>query len=163
MDYRCLYGHRTPSSFGFAIEQGVCPSCGAPIVSVVGYQIARKLAATVPLDPVLAFATLRVLENEYDITPKAVTEDEAEVSMAEIEIDEAEVENTAVEVEETAAVETNGATAAVAVASVAVDDTATDLPSEEAPPPPVFAEAEVEESLSDVEKDFFASGEVTTP
>jgi hypothetical protein len=120
---------------------------------VVGYQIARKLAAAVPLDPVLAFATLRVLENDYDITPKAVTEDEAEVSMAEIEIDEAEVENTDVEAEETAAVETNGAPA--------IDDVAADLPSEEAPPPPVFAEEEeVEESLSDVEKDFFASGEV---
>lgn len=148
MDYRCLYGHRTPSTFNFAIEQGICPMCGAPIVSVVSYQIARKLAAAVPLDPVTAFNTLRILEKDYELVAREPAEEQAEVSMAEIEIDEAEVESTDVEPEPDA---------------VAVVEAAADLPDEgEAPPPVAVSENGVEDSLSDVEKDFFSTSEEAT-
>jgi len=153
MDYRCLYGHRTPASYSFAIEQGICPMCGAPIVSVVGYQIARKLASTVPLDPVVAFNTMRELEKDYELVAKVPDEDEAEVSMAEIEIDEAEVETTNVEPEPEPE---------PAVVEAAPEENGAELPSEEQPPPPV-TDAPVEDSLSDVEKDFFASGEEASP
>ena len=151
MDHRCLYGHRTPSSFGFAIEQGSCPVCGAPMVSVMGYQIARKLAAEVPMDPVQAFNTVRYLESNYELTPKA--EDEAEVSVAEIEIDEseAEVTQTGADQSEAEVVEVVEAKPPI----VEAPPMATELPSETDAPAPVQVDAAVEDSLSDVERDFF--------
>lgn len=174
IDHRCLYGHRTPGSFAFAIDSGSCPVCGAPLVSVVGYQIARKLASTVPLDPVDAFNTVRTLEKEYDLVPRVHAEDEAEVSMAEIEIDDSEVESTNTEVVPVAAKASKESTkvAATATATAVPVDTvspeivvvepapAVDVPLEAVVPPPVAGEAGVEDSLSDIEKDFFATGDV---
>jgi hypothetical protein len=169
MDHRCLYGHRTPASFAFAIDSGSCPVCGAPLVSVVGYQIARKLASTVPLDPVDAFNTVRTLELEYELVPRTQTDDEVEVSMAEIEIDDSEVESTNTEVVPVEKKKKKKSEKAVAAPTavpveapaqvVEVVEPAVDLPLETVAPPPVASEAGVEDSLSDIEKDFFATGD----
>ena len=71
MDHRCLYGHRVPAAFTFAIQSRSCPTCGAPTVTVNGYQVARKLAAEAGLDAVAAFNALRVIESEWALTPLA--------------------------------------------------------------------------------------------
>jgi len=69
MDRRCLYGHRVAASFRFAIERDACPVCGAELISLEGYRLARKLAEAVPLDAVAAFRTARVVERSYGLTP----------------------------------------------------------------------------------------------
>lgn len=71
MDHRCLYGHRVPASFTFAIQSRSCPTCGAPTVSLVGYQAARKLAVEGGIDAVAAFHAVRLLETEWTLTPNA--------------------------------------------------------------------------------------------
>ena len=40
-----------------------------------GYQLARTLAAGVPLEAVQAFATVRFLEQNFNLTPKDADED----------------------------------------------------------------------------------------
>ncbi|MCP4806988.1 MAG: hypothetical protein GY913_18025 [Proteobacteria bacterium] len=158
MDHRCLYGHRTPASFGFAIESGSCPVCGAPLVSVVGYQTARDLAADVPMDPVLAFNTVQYLEQHYDMSPKGDVEEEpAEVSVAEIEIDESEAEVTQTGPDQSEAEVVEFVETKPPIALVEAPAPAVELPSETAAPQPIaLADKPVEDSLSDVERDFFA-------
>jgi hypothetical protein len=94
MDYRCLYGHRVPADFSFAIDNDACPRCGAQLVSLSGYQLARTLATGVPLEAVQAFATVRFLESNFTLTPKGdeaeEPSDEEEESVGEIEIDESD-------------------------------------------------------------------------
>ena len=91
MDHRCLYGHRIPVHFTFAVQARQCPTCGAPTVTVLGYQLARTLAEEVPLDPVKAFSAVRLIESRYALAdlPAEVSEDEA-VS-EEIELSEEEL------------------------------------------------------------------------
>ncbi len=69
MDHRCLYGHRVPSAFTFAIQSRNCPTCGAPTVTLTGYQAARKLTSEAGLDAVAAFTVVRVIEGEWVLTP----------------------------------------------------------------------------------------------
>jgi len=69
MDHRCLYGHRVPTAFTFAIQNRSCPTCGAPTVTVNGYQAARKLATEAGLDAVAAFHALRVIEADWVLAP----------------------------------------------------------------------------------------------
>lgn len=69
MDHRCLYGHRVASTFRYAIDNDACPICGAELISVDGYKLARTLAEGVPLDGVAAFRTARVLLRRYVLTP----------------------------------------------------------------------------------------------
>ena len=64
MDHRCLYGHRVPETFVYAIQSRSCPTCGAPTVTVNGYQAARKLAAEGGIEAVAAFNAMRLLETE---------------------------------------------------------------------------------------------------
>lgn len=93
MDYRCLYGHRVPADFSFAIDNDACPRCGAQLVSLSGYQLARTLATGVPLEAVQAFATVRFLESNFTLTPKGDEAEEPsdeEESVGEIEIDESD-------------------------------------------------------------------------
>ncbi len=71
MDHRCLYGHRVPAAFTFAIQSRSCPTCGAPTVTVNGYQAARKLATEAGLDGVAAFHALRVIEADWVLSPAA--------------------------------------------------------------------------------------------
>ncbi|MES2640585.1 MAG: hypothetical protein V4850_13915 [Myxococcota bacterium] len=73
MDHRCLYGHRVPAAFTYAIQSRSCPTCGAPTVTITGYQAARKLTTEVGLEAVAAFSAIRVLESEWVLTP-VVTE-----------------------------------------------------------------------------------------
>lgn len=70
-DHRCLYGHRVPADFSFAIENDACPKCGAPLISISGYELARGLATSVPLEAVQAFATVRFLEKNYVLSPRS--------------------------------------------------------------------------------------------
>lgn len=70
MDHRCLYGHRIPEQFSFAINQRVCPTCGAPCVTLDGYRLARRLTQEVPLEALAAFTVVRLLETHYSITAK---------------------------------------------------------------------------------------------
>src|SRR5687768_359447 len=72
MDHRCLYGHRVPVAFTYAIQSRSCPTCGAPTVTVTGYQAARKLTTEVGLEAVAAFSAIRVLESEWVLTPITV-------------------------------------------------------------------------------------------
>lgn len=169
MDYRCLYGHRVPADFSFAIENDTCPRCGAQLVSVDGYQLARTLAAGVPLDAVQAFATVRFLEQNFNLTPKDADEDAApaEESVGEIEFDEADEANeeAAPEVTEPSS-DANGAVlqAEPEETEEVPEDVSVPVPSGQAPQPPqglvppiVLSEipAKDDESMDDVEKAFF--------
>lgn len=69
MDHRCLYGHRVPASFTFAIQSRSCPTCGAATVTLVGYQAARRLATEAGMEAVAAFHAVRVLEGEFTLVP----------------------------------------------------------------------------------------------
>lgn len=71
MDHRCLYGHRVPVTFAYAIQSRSCPTCGAPTVTLNGYQAARKLAAEGGIEAVAAFNALRLLETEWVLSPVA--------------------------------------------------------------------------------------------
>jgi len=70
MDHRCLYGHRVPKDFAWVIQQRVCPVCGAPSVSVSGYQLARRLANELSIEAMSAFNTVRMLEEDYVLFPR---------------------------------------------------------------------------------------------
>ncbi|MCB9791731.1 MAG: hypothetical protein H6741_03300 [Alphaproteobacteria bacterium] len=89
MDHRCLYGHRVPESFTFAIERRICPTCGAGTVTLEGYQLARRLAAEVPLQAVDAFNTVLFLQRNFDMSAKGSAE-EAEAVGAVLDVDSAE-------------------------------------------------------------------------
>lgn len=80
MDHRCLYGHRVPAEFTFAIRSRSCPVCGAATVTVAGYQAARKLTSAVGLEPVTAFNVIGVLEQDWALV--AATPPEAPVRPA---------------------------------------------------------------------------------
>ncbi len=81
MDHRCLYGHRIPEQFGFAIQQRLCPTCGAPCVTLDGYRLARRLTQEVPLEALAAFNVVRILESAYTLTAKpSETADDGSVS-----------------------------------------------------------------------------------
>ena len=67
MDHRCLYGHRIPETFTFAIQQRSCPTCGAPSVTVEGYQLARHLTEHVRLEAMAAFNSVRFIEERYNL------------------------------------------------------------------------------------------------
>lgn len=67
MDHRCLYGHRVSASFTFAIQNRTCPVCGAPTVTLNGYQVARRLASEGGLESVQAFGAVRLIESEWVI------------------------------------------------------------------------------------------------
>ncbi|MDP2313255.1 MAG: hypothetical protein Q8P41_10145 [Pseudomonadota bacterium] len=69
MDHRCLFGHRVPATFTFAIQSRSCPTCGAPTVTITGYQAARKLTTDAGLEAVAAFNAVRVLESEWVLMP----------------------------------------------------------------------------------------------
>lgn len=69
MDHRCLYGHRVPATFAFAIQNRLCPMCGAATVTVTGYQVARKLTTDANLDAVQAFNVIKVIESEWVLQP----------------------------------------------------------------------------------------------
>lgn len=71
MDHRCLYGHRIPEQFSFAIQQRLCPTCGAPCVTLDGYRLARRLTQEVPLEALAAFNVVRILEGSFVLTAKA--------------------------------------------------------------------------------------------
>lgn len=70
MDHRCLYGHRIPEHFTFAIQQRTCPTCGAPCVTLDGYRLARRLTQEVPLEALAAFNVVRILEGHYVLTAR---------------------------------------------------------------------------------------------
>jgi hypothetical protein len=70
MDHRCLYGHRVPAAFTFAIQNRACPTCGSPTVTLTGYQAARTLAADAGLDAMAAFQAIRVLEGQWTLSPR---------------------------------------------------------------------------------------------
>lgn len=70
MDRRCLYGHRVNASFHYAIERDQCPVCGAELISLDGYRIARQLAQSVPMDGGMAFRTVKVIELSYVLQPR---------------------------------------------------------------------------------------------
>ena len=72
MDYRCLYGHRIPEHFTFSIQQRLCPTCGAPCVTLDGYRLARRLCQEVPLEAIAAFNVVRLIETHYTLTARAV-------------------------------------------------------------------------------------------
>lgn len=65
MDRRCLYGHRVNATFHYAIERDQCPICGAELISLDGYRLARQLAQSVPLDGSAAFRTVKLIEAHY--------------------------------------------------------------------------------------------------
>lgn len=167
MDYRCLYGHRVSAEFSFAIENDTCPRCGAQLVSVDGYQLARSLAAGVPLEAVQAFATVRFLEKNFDLTPKGVEEAVAAVeeSVGEIEFDEADEasEEVAPEVTEQGPTQGAGLQAEPDETEEVLDDAAAPVEASESQvpqglvPPIVLSEipAKDDESMDDVEKAFF--------
>lgn len=69
MDHRCLYGHRISEQFNFAIQQRMCPICGAPSVTLDGYRLARELAQEVPMDALAAFNAACYLESRYTLVP----------------------------------------------------------------------------------------------
>lgn len=127
MDHRCLYGHRVSESFAFAIEQRQCPVCGAPTVSVLGYQLARRLAAEVKLEALQAFNAIRLIEDDYVLAPKP--EDDAQPSQAVTdesqELTEIEVPEDEFEISQDAPGDTPAAPAAVGH-----DDTSTSKPTE---------------------------------
>ena len=62
MDHRCLYGHRVPATFAYAIQNRLCPMCGASTVTVTGYQVARKLTQEAGMDAHAAFQAVKVIE-----------------------------------------------------------------------------------------------------
>jgi len=82
MDHRCLYGHRVPSTYAFAIQNRLCPMCGAGTVTVTGYQVARKLATDASLDAVSAFNVVKVIESEWNLVPLNQTEEQPEIPAA---------------------------------------------------------------------------------
>lgn len=85
MDHRCLYGHRVPEQFTFAITQRTCPTCGAPCVTLEGYRLARRLTQEVPLEALAAFSVVRLLEMHYTITARtAETTDDANSQQIEV-------------------------------------------------------------------------------
>lgn len=65
MDHRCLYGHRVPDSYKYSVQQRLCPTCGAPTITVDGYRLARRLSQEVPLDAITAFNTMYLIEEEH--------------------------------------------------------------------------------------------------
>ena len=71
MDHRCLYGHRVPDTFKYSLNQRLCPTCGAPTVTVEGYRLARRLAQEVPLDAITSFNAIYLIEEEHVITAQA--------------------------------------------------------------------------------------------
>lgn len=81
MDHRCLYGHRVPITFTFAIQNRVCPTCGANTVTLNGYQAARRLTQEAQIDAVIAFNAVRILESEWVLTPIAGAAEEDEVAV----------------------------------------------------------------------------------
>lgn len=86
MDHRCLYGHRIPEQFSFAINQRVCPTCGAPCVTLDGYRLARRLTQEVPLEALAAFTVVRLLETHYTIAAKPVDGVEDPAASQQIEV-----------------------------------------------------------------------------
>lgn len=77
MDHRCLYGHRIPENFTFAISQRLCPTCGAPCVTLEGYRLARRMTQEIPLEALAAFNVVRMLELHYTVTPRVETSDDS--------------------------------------------------------------------------------------
>ena len=75
MDHRCLYGHRVPSECNWAIQNRVCPICGASTVSLAGYQIARGLAQDISLDARAAFDVIHHLESRYELKAREATDE----------------------------------------------------------------------------------------
>lgn len=71
MDHRCLYGHRVPSTFAYAIQQRLCPMCGASTVTITGYQVARKLTQEAGLNAHAAFQAVKIIEAEWNFQPLA--------------------------------------------------------------------------------------------
>lgn len=90
MDHRCLYGHRIPETFTFAIQQRSCPTCGAPSVTVEGYQLARQLTEHVRLEAMAAFNSVRFIEERYNLSAARV-EAAGAASAAPISADDVEV------------------------------------------------------------------------
>jgi hypothetical protein len=68
-DYRCLYGHRVPARFTFAIQNNQCPQCGAQLASLTAYTLARRLVLELQLDPRQAFAAVRLIEGQFRLVP----------------------------------------------------------------------------------------------
>lgn len=95
MDHRCLYGHRVPATFAFAIQNRLCPMCGAATVTVTGYQVARKLTTDANLDAVQAFNVIKVIESEWVLQaagteaprPAASAPDQEETGPATVKIE----------------------------------------------------------------------------
>ncbi|MCK6505917.1 hypothetical protein L6R53_21445 [Myxococcota bacterium] len=77
MDRRCLYGHRVNATFHHAIERDQCPICGAELITLDGYRLARQLAQTVPLDGGAAFRAVKLIETNYVLKPRPATTTEA--------------------------------------------------------------------------------------
>lgn len=98
MDYRCLYGHRVPDSYKFAIQQRTCPTCGSPTITVSGYRLARRLANEIPLDAITAFNTIYLIEEEHVITKTEasdVEDEEVEAERGEVTLKEEDPKNAA--------------------------------------------------------------------
>ena len=87
LDHRCLYGHRIPEQFTFAINQRTCPTCGAPCVTLDGYRLARRLTQEVPLEALAAFTVVRLLETNYTITAKPAEGADDSSTSQQIEVD----------------------------------------------------------------------------
>lgn len=68
MDHRCLQGHRVPAAFTFAIQNRMCPMCGNPTITEVGFDAAGLLAAKAAMDLPGAFSVIRVLESAFSLT-----------------------------------------------------------------------------------------------
>lgn len=91
MDHRCLYGHRVSSELAYAVSNRQCPVCGAPTVSVVGYQMARRLAAETQMDAMVAFQALQLIEADFVLTPHAPATDAGTAAPPEPDITEFEL------------------------------------------------------------------------
>jgi len=44
--------------------------CGAPTVTVLGYQLARRLTEELKMEAILAFDSIRLVEADFDVTPR---------------------------------------------------------------------------------------------
>lgn len=80
MDHRCLYGHRVPGAFSFAVQNRTCPTCGAGTLTLNGYEAARALAGDGGLDAMAAFAAVRLLEANWRLVPVDASDDTAPVA-----------------------------------------------------------------------------------
>lgn len=85
-DHRCLYGHRVPVRYTYAIAQRQCPMCGGPTLTLPAYEAARRIASTLQVDAMVAFQALRLVEDRWRLVPVEAP------AVAMVEVNEADLE-----------------------------------------------------------------------